>query len=159
MPMAVAFAQRHPGQVLLVDATANGGGSSRGGLSELLGLTCRFGLSDVLRSAADWRDAVEPTAVPRVGLLASGLVVAATRRFGGAKTTAAKLIAELKLSYQLILIHAGDACDSLVAPLVAAADGTLLTLGLGQTPRATAEKASSSLYLGGARLLGCVLRD
>lgn len=161
LPMAVAFAQRHPGQILLVDATArrpgvHASGSNGGGLSDFLGLTCQFGLADVVEGLVDWRDAVEPTAVPRIGLLASG-------QFGSGadsalRATATELVAELKSSYQLILIQANDACAPLVAPLVAASDGTLLLLELGRTSRAAAEKASSSLYLGGARPLGCVVR-
>jgi Mrp family chromosome partitioning ATPase len=156
LPMAVAFAQRYPGQVLLVDASAHRSGSGQGGLSEHLGLNCRFGVAHVLRATVDWRDAVEPTPVPRIGLLASGHF--ASIADSALKANAANLIAELKSSYQLVLIQAGDACDPLVAPLVAASDGTLLLLELGQTSRAVAEKASSSLYLSGARLLGCVVR-
>ena len=65
LPAAVAFAQRHPGDVLLVDATADVSGANRRGLSDHLGLACRFGLSDVLQATVDWHEAVEPTAVPR----------------------------------------------------------------------------------------------
>jgi len=161
LPMAVAFAQRCSGKILLVDAAARGPGASPSntngnGLSDLLGLTCRFGLADVLEGAVDWRNAVEPTAVARIGLLASGQLGPAadsTLRANGAD-----LIAELKSIYQLILIQASNACEPLVAPLAAASDGILLLLELGRTSRAAAEKASSSLYLSGARLLGCVVR-
>jgi Mrp family chromosome partitioning ATPase len=156
LPAAVAFAQRHSGDVLLVDAAADGNGANRRRLSHHLGLACRFGLSDVLQATVDWHDAVEPTAVPRVGLLAGGPI--SLDGDSALKAGAAKLIAELKSAYQLILIRAGDACDPLVAPLVAASDGTLLLLELGQTSRAAAERASSSLYVAGARLLGCVLQ-
>ncbi len=156
LPAAVAFAQRHPGDVLLVDAHADVSGGNRRGLSDHLGLACRFGLSDVLQATVDWHDAVEPTAVPRVGLLARGRV--AVEDESVLKAGAAKLLAELKSAYQLILIRAGDPCDSLVAPLVAASDGTVLLLELGQTPRTAVERTSSSLYVAGARLLGCVLR-
>lgn len=161
LPMAVAFAQRNPGQILLVDATArrpdaNPIGVNRGRLSDLLGLTCRFGLADVLAGAVDWCDAVEPTAVPRISLLASGQF--ASGADAALRATALELVAQLKSSYQIILIQANDACGPLVAPLVAASDGTLLLLKLSRTSRAAAERASSSLYLGGATLLGCVVR-
>ena len=156
LPAAVAFVQRHPGDVLLVDATKGGSDANRRGLSDHFGLACRFGLSDVLQATADWRDAVEPTAVPRVGLLARG--PNAVNGDSALKASATNLLAELKSAYQLVLILAGDACDPLVAPLVAASDGTLLMLELGRTSRAAAERASSSLYVAGARLLGCVLR-
>lgn len=164
LPMAVAFAQRQPGQVLLVDGSQSIGGAAsssiaRRGLTEQMGLACRFGLIDVLRSKVDWRSAIEPTAVPRIGLLASGFLPAGECASATYGTAAANLIAELKSSYQLVLIHAPDAADPLVPPLVSACDGTLLMLALGQTLRAAAEKASSSLYVAGARLLGCVVRD
>jgi hypothetical protein len=161
LPMAVAFAQRHPGQILLVDASAKRreskiGNTRRRGLSDQLGLECRFGLSDILHGAVDWRDAVEPTSVPRVGLLSGGQSVFLADT--ALKAGSAALITELKSSYQLLVIHATDVCDPLVAPLAAASDGALLALELGRTSRAVAETAASVLYLGGARLLGCLAR-
>jgi len=169
-PTAIAFAQRHPGQVLIVDATAKTAdpiGRRSGeleshlptghGLSELLGLSCRFGLTDVLRGTVDWRDAVEPTAMPRIRLLAAGGTNAPTD--SALKSAAATLIAEWKSSYQLVLIHAADATDRRLGPLVAAADGTLLSVEVGRTSRAACSNAANSLYAVGARLLGCVVRD
>ena len=169
LPAAIAFAQQYRGEVLLVElansaatnrAKANArrldadstSGCARRGLSELFGISRRFGLSDVLRGAVDWHDAVEPTAVPRIALLASGEIeVAADSTL---RPIAATLIAEWKSAYQLVLIHAPDACDPSLAPLVAASDGTLLLVKLGQTSRDAAEKASSSLYLAGAQASG-----
>ncbi|HEX4000506.1 MAG TPA: hypothetical protein VHX65_18290 [Pirellulales bacterium] len=161
LPTAVAFAQRNPGKVLLVDgtqgpATSEAGQTDRYSLNSHLGLSCRFGLSDVLRGNVDWRDAVEPTAVPRIGLLAYGADFFADSRL---RATATDLVAEWKASYQLVLIRAADACEPMLAPFAAASDGTLLLLDLCRTSRAAAVRASSSLFLAGARLLGCVVRD
>jgi Mrp family chromosome partitioning ATPase len=151
LPLGVAFAQAHSGRVLIVEAASN---ESHWPMT--VGIEFGVGLVDVLKSKADWHDAVRQTPVPRIDLLARGIgnwpvdSTAADRMHS--------LWPELKLNYTLVMVVAAEGSGPLAAVLAAVCDAAVLVIELGKTPRSAAARTKRTLESRGGRVVGCVVR-
>ncbi len=162
---AKTFIERTSAPVLLIEADsttatelsdATRAAARQRSLQELLDVCPNFGLTDVLAGDVAWQDAIVPTTIPGVSLLAN--IERDCDSISDANYAAADLIAELKTNFGLILIRAHD-CERLAnGPLVAACDGAIILVELARTTHATAEATAESLRGVGARPLGCVAR-
>jgi len=147
-PLAAVFAQANPGRVLIVDAASPARGPA------IQGITAKFGLTDVLAGATDWRDAIAPTPTPRIDLLIRGRA----RESAAAAGNVRQLVAELNSAYRLVLTVADDATNPLVGALAGACDAAVIIADLRQTTRTALFRAKRALAACRVPLAGCVIR-
>jgi len=150
--LALTMAQEYQHRVLLVDADLR-----RPTLHQLFGLRETPGLTDVLMGAATLDDAFVPLAEHHLTVLPSGIIPMHPAELLGSATMR-RVLDMLRTRFDRILIDMPP-----IAPLAdvtiasAVADGVLMIVRAGVTPKPAIERALSGLDL--SKVLGLVLND
>ena len=117
------------------------------------------GLSNVMLGEEPIDQAVQPTSIERLDVLAAGgmtddpLAVVSHSRLGA-------LLDELSPFYDVILVDAPPMCISMDSRVLSSVcDATVLVVELNQADRQTLERCAASLAESGGRLLGVVTND
>jgi capsular exopolysaccharide synthesis family protein len=148
--ISVCFAQLG-GRTLLIDADLR-----RPRCHHVLGLENRNGLSDVLAGRLDPKDAIRPTAVPRLSLIPSGSHVPNPTELVSSSFMR-DLVAILSEQFDHVLIDSPPIMPvSDTVTMARMVDGILLIVGT-DTPRQVVTEACSRLDFVGAKVLGVVL--
>jgi capsular exopolysaccharide synthesis family protein len=151
--LAVTFAQQGK-SVLIID-----GDLRKARLHRVFGITREPGLVDVIAEFATLDDAIRPTPIPNLFVLAAGTLPPNPSELLGS-VRMREVLKDVSERYDLVLIDAppvlvaGDA--SILSVLV---DGTVMVLRAGQTDRGAALAAVQQLKSVGAHMLGSVLND
>ena len=151
--LAVTFAQQGK-NVLIID-----GDLRKARLHRVFGITREPGLVDVIAEFATLEDAIRPTTVQNLSVLAAGTLPPNPSELLGSPRMR-EVLNEAAEQFDLVLIDAppvlvaGDA--SILSVLV---DGTVMVLRAGQTDRGAALAAVQQLKSVGAHMLGSVLND
>jgi capsular exopolysaccharide synthesis family protein len=151
--LAVAFA-RHGRNVLLVDCDLR-----RPRLHEIFSTEKSPGFIDLLLGKASGAEAVRPTSTERLSFLPRGEY---DERAGEALGTTRMhdLMVAFREHYDLVIFDTSPVLLTADAPAVAAlADGVLLVVRAGRTPRAAVRQTQQQLEVVGAEVLGFVLND
>jgi receptor protein-tyrosine kinase len=150
--LALALAEIPSTRVLLVDADLH-----HPGLEEYLGLPRRQGLTELLRGACPLDRAVRATSVPGISVLGPGELPRNPSELLASERLRA-LLAQLKRQFSYILIDTPEASAiSDAAMLGALADGIVLVVRLGSTPRHLVEQTQNQLEALGGNVLGLCL--
>lgn len=149
--LAVCIAQSGK-KVLLIDADLR-----KPRQHKIFGIKADMGLASVIADQTEWKDAVQPTAVPGLSLLPSGKLpsnpaeLVTSHRFK-------ELLEVVRSEYDFILVDTPPLLavsdPSIVAPQV---DGVLLVLRIVKNGRPAAERCREVLVTLGANLLGVVV--
>ncbi len=150
--LAKALAERGaPDRVLLVDADF-----------EMFSLSRRFrrpgsaGLGDVVAGKRPWRQTILPTALAQIDILPCGsLCDRPLATLNGAYWS--RLFAQWKEAYRYVLIDAGTAEQSGLAPLLQAVDATYMLVEFDRTTRSEAAATVEQLRRWGVANLATVM--
>ncbi len=146
--IALALAEAEH-SVVLVD-----GDLRRPSLHKYLGLSGLVGLSTVLSGQASLSEALQPTGVAGLTVLASGAIPPNPSELLGS-VTAQKLLSELRADFDYVIVDSTPLLAVTDAAILAAgADGVLIAARYGQTKRDQLTHAVDSLRSVNARLLG-----
>jgi capsular polysaccharide biosynthesis protein len=150
----LAAAQARAGRrTLLIDADLD-----TAGLGALLRLPRGRGLADALAAAGAWSPEIGRWEPGAVDVLPAGSADGAADLVEPARI--AEVLADLRGKYDVILISAPSALDSVTAAAVgAAADGVILVATWGSTSLADAAHAGDRVTMNAALLAGSVLVD
>jgi protein-tyrosine kinase len=150
--LALAMAQEFHRRTLLID-----GDLRSGTLHRLLGIPATPGLSDVLSGAVAAEDAILELTPQRLAVLPAGSPVdRPTEMLGSAEMR--RLLDTLRTQFDRIVIDAPPAAPLAdVGVLAPIADGVLLVVRAGRTPRPAIDRAIEDLDA--RRILGLVLND
>lgn len=150
--LAAAMAELPGCQVLIVDADLH-----HPGLESFLSLPRRQGLTEVLRGQISVDQAIQQTSIPGVSILGAGdLPDKPTELLGSDRMRA--VMNNLRQRYSYVLIDTPEAATISDASLIGAmADGILLVVRLGSTPRHYVEQTSNMLEALGGNVLGTCL--
>lgn len=150
--LAAALAELPGCQVLVVDADLH-----HPALESYLSLPRRQGLVEVLRNELSVDQAIQQTSIPGVSILGAGdLPDKPTELLGSDRMRA--IMNNLRQRYSYVLIDTPEAATISDASLVGAmADGILLVVRLGETPRHYVEQTSNMLEALGGNVLGTCL--
>src|SRR3954464_10038900 len=150
--LALTMAQEYNERVLLLDADLR-----RPSLHRLFGISDTPGLTDVLMGGATIDDALVPVPEHRLTILPAGIVpTQPTELLGSASMQ--RVIDQLRTRFDRILIDmppAAPLADLTVAS--ALADGVLMIVRAGVTPKPAIERALAGLD--NSKVLGLVLND
>lgn len=150
--LALALAEVPGTGVLMIDADLHAPA-----LEQYLDLPRRAGLSELLGGRVGLDRAIRATSAPNVSLLAAGeLPVNPTELLGSERIRT--VLGQCKQRFSYILIdtpEAGTISDA--ALLGTQADGVLLVVRLGSTPRHLVEQTYNMLEMMGANVLGTCL--
>ncbi|MDF1800048.1 MAG: CpsD/CapB family tyrosine-protein kinase [Planctomycetota bacterium] len=151
--LALALAEQPHLRVLVVDADLH-----RPAIEDHLGLPRRQGLAELLAGGLDLDRAIRPTSVPRLSVLGSGSLEGNPAQYLGTDRLKS-ILRTLKREFDYVVIDAPATLDfNDASQLALMADGTILAVRLGQTPKYLVEQAANVLEGLGANLLGtCVL--
>ncbi len=150
--LAIAMAEMPGIQVLAVDADLHGPG-----IEQYLGLPRRQGLAEVLGGTLSMDQAVRQTSVPGVSILGAGRQPANPSELLGSDRMRS-LLNRLRQRYTYGLIDTPAATSISDASLLGAmADGILLVVRLGSTPRHFVEETHNQLEALGGNVLGMCL--
>jgi capsular exopolysaccharide synthesis family protein len=150
--LAVAMAEVPGTGVLLLDADLH-----EPALEGYLGLERRQGLTDLLRGTCPMDRAIRATSVANISVLGPGELPNNPSELLGSERMRA-LLAQLKQRFSYILIDTPEALSISDAALIGAmADGILLVVRLGSTPRHYVEQAHNMLETMGGNVLGTCL--
>lgn len=150
--LALALTEVPGTRVLLVDADLH-----RPSLEEYLGLPRRQGLTELLRATCPLDRALRQTSANNVWILGSGELPQNPSELLGSERMKT-LIAQFKQRYSYILIDTPQALTISDASLLGAlADGVLLVVRLGSTPRHLVEQTHNLLEALGGNVLGTCL--
>lgn len=151
--LAVTYAQEGK-RVLVVDADLR-----KPALHHWFNVSNLSGLTSVLMNESPWQNAVKPTDVEGLSVLASGPTPPnPTEMLNSNKMN--QLIEEFKAQYDLVIFDGPPALlmsDSLI--IAAKCDGVLIVVSGGVTKRQHAEKLYVSLEHVNAKVLGVVLNN
>lgn len=150
--LALALAELPGTRVLLLDADLHAPA-----LEDYLELPHRAGLSELLGGRIGLDRAIRATSVPNVSLLAAGeLPLNPTELLGSERMRT--VLAACKQRFSYILIDTPEASTiSDAALLGAVADGIVLVVRLGSTPRHVVEQTYNMLETMGGNVLGTCL--
>ena len=150
--LALALAEVPGTHVLMLDADLHAPS-----LEDYLGLPHRAGLSELLGGRVGMDRAIRTTCVPNVSLLAAGeLPVNPTELIGSDRMRT--LLGACKQRFSYILIDTPEALTISDAALLSSmADGALLVVRLGSTPRHLVEQTYNMLETMGGNVLGTCL--
>lgn len=150
--LAVAMAEVPGTRVLIVDADLH-----VPSIEVVLGLPRRQGLTELLRGSCPIDRAVRATSVPNVALLGPGELPANPSEVLGSDRMRT-LLAQLKQRFSYILIDTPEALSISDAALLGAmADGIVLVVRMGSTPRQYVEQTHNMLETMGGNVLGTCL--
>jgi len=150
--LALAMAEVPGTRVLMVDADLHGPS-----LEFYLGLPRRQGLVELLRGQCALDRAIRATSVPNVSLLGAGELPRNPSELIGSERLRT-LLAQLKQRFSYILIDTPEALSISDASLLGAiADGIILVVRLGSTPRHFVEQVHNQLETMGGNVLGTCL--
>lgn len=149
----LAIALAHSGEhVVLIDADLR-----RPRLAELFGLDGLDGLTTTLVGSVDPADAVQPTRIPGLDVLATGKLPPNPSELL-ATNAMADLVHVLRAEYDVVLFDAPPLLPVADAAVLATlSDGAVLLVRHGRTSREQVRAAVGRLEAVGARLLGTVL--
>jgi capsular exopolysaccharide synthesis family protein len=151
--LAVTFAQQGL-RVLLVDCDLR-----RPRLHSLFQVKMEPGLAEVLHGIVDPPDAVRPTSVGGLSILACGMLTHNPAELLGG-TAMRDLLASLGSEFDIVIL---DTTPLLVAAdaaiLGSYADGVVMVVRAGRTERGSAQEALYQLNAMGARIVGAVLNE
>jgi Mrp family chromosome partitioning ATPase len=149
--LARMLARRFPGEVVAVDADAQGAG-----LAAQFGLESSRGLADILSGRASWRDALQT--VDHAG---PGVIPRGAGRYGGRLEVESRplrsLVDSLRRHARLVVVNAPPLTSEAAPPLLPLGDALYLVVRIGHTPRRAAAEAVARLQQSGAPLYGCIL--
>ena len=150
--LAISLAEVPGTRVLLVDADMH-----HPSLEFYLGLPRRQGFSELLRGTCSLDRAIRPTSAPNVSILGAGQLPDNPSELLGSDRMHA-LIASFKQRFSYILIDTPEALSISDAALVGSvADGIILVVRLGSTPRHFVEQTHNMLETMGGNVLGTCL--
>jgi len=150
--LACAMAELPGMEVLVVDANLH-----HPKLEEYLSLPRRQGLSEVLSGILPMSQAVRATSVPGVSIMGAGRLPANPSELLGSDRMRA-LLNQLRQRYSYVLLDTPEAVSISDASLLGAiADGILLVVRLGRTPRHFVEQTHNALESLGGNVLGTCL--
>lgn len=151
--LAAVFAQQGL-RVVIVDADLR-----RAKVHSVFGLPRTPGLSETLLSELPVDEAVRPSGVENLDVLAAGrLVPHVSELLGGAAM--GRLLRELSGRYDLVIVDTPPVMAAADAEILAAqCDALLMVARAGQTDRQSARHAADQLRAVGARIVGAVLND
>jgi len=147
--LALAFAELPHMTVLVID-----GNTHKPAVEARLGLPLRQGLSELFRGKLDPDRAVRETSVKGLFVLGAGGAEGNPAQYLGTDRMGS-LLQMLKQRFDYVIVDAPSTLEFNDASQVAAmADGTLLAVRLGETPKHLVEQAVNLLEGLGANLLG-----
>lgn len=126
-------------------------------LHKVFGKENRIGVTSILTGHATLEEALQPTDHPRLRFLPSGPVPPNPAEMLASKAMR-RLIAEVEASAEMVIFDSAPVIAVTDAALLApAVGGTLLVVGIGQTPRDIARQAKEQLEKVNAVILGVVV--
>ncbi|WNQ10833.1 CpsD/CapB family tyrosine-protein kinase [Paenibacillus aurantius] len=141
-------------KVLLIDADLR-----KPTVHHIFGLSNRFGVTNLLTTPADFKEAVRETHVDNLHVLTSGPTPPNPSELLGSKKME-NLVHALKEAFDVLIIDTPPTLAVTDAQIVAAlCDGVLLVLESGRIKREIARKAKANLEHVNARILGIVLNN
>ncbi|MFT4710794.1 MAG: succinoglycan biosynthesis transport protein ExoP [Bacteroidia bacterium] len=151
--LAMALVELPHLRVLVIDANLH-----TPGVEKRLGLPRRQGLSELLAGNLDMDQATRETSIPRFYVMGSGQPPANPSQYLGTDRMGS-VLHTLKRTFDYVLIDTPAVLEFNDASLVARlADGVMIAVRLGMTPKYLVEQAAGVLEGLGANLLGtCVL--
>lgn len=150
--LALAMAEVPGTRALLVDADLH-----HPALEYYLGLPRRQGLTELLRAQCSLDRAIRATSVPNVSIIGAGQLPRNSSELLGSERMRT-LIAAFKQRFSYILIDTPEAMTISDASLLGAiADGIILVVRLGSTPRHYVEQTHNMLETMGGNVLGSCL--
>jgi len=139
-------------QVLVVDADLH-----QPSIEESLGLPLRKGLADLLAGGVSLDNAVRATSVPGVSILGAGTLPKNPSQLLGSDRMRT-VLDKLRQNYSYVLIDTPAAAGVSDASLLGAmADGILMVVRLGSTPRQFVQQTINVLESLGGNVLGTCL--
>jgi capsular exopolysaccharide synthesis family protein len=150
--LAVALAELPGNEVLIVDADLH-----HPAIEEYLELPNRQGLADVLSGSCSLDDGIRATSIESVSVMGAGsLPDNPTRLLGSDRMKV--VLNQLKQRFSFVLIDTPEAMTISDASLIGGmADGILLVVRLGSTPRQYVEQTHNTLETLGGNVLGTCL--
>ena len=144
-----------PGQkVLVVDADLH-----HPSIEDHLGIPRRVGLADLLRGRASLDTVVRTTAIPGVSVLGPGNLPGNPSELLGSDRMRT-VLNQLRQRYSYVLVDTPEAMTiSDASQLGAIADGVLMVVRLGYTPRHYVEQTVNTIEALGGNILGTCLTD
>lgn len=150
--LAIALAEIQSARILMLDADLH-----HPALERFLGLPRRQGLTELLRGGCPLDRAVRATSIPNVALLGPGELPQNPSELLGSDRMRT-VLGQLKQRYSYILIDTPAVMAISDASLLGAlADGIVLVVRLGSTPRQFVEQAHNTLETMGGNVLGTCL--
>jgi len=151
--LAVTFAQSER-KVVLIDCDMR-----KPTAHHTFTLSNRVGLSSVLSSQLKLQDVIQPSPIPNLDIITSGNIPPnPTEMIASNRMTT--MLEELKQMYDMILIDTPPLLAVTDAQIAATkSDGVVLVIDQGKVKKEVALKATKSLELVKARLLGVVLNN
>lgn len=150
--LAVALAELPGNEVLIVDADLH-----HPAIEEYLELPNRQGLADVLAGRCSLDAGIRPTAIEGVSVMGAGTLPDNPTRLLGSDRMKV-VLNQLKQRFSFVLIDTPEAMTISDASLIGGmADGILLVVRLGSTPRQYVEQTHNTLETLGGNVLGTCL--
>jgi len=150
--LALAMGEVPGNRVLVIDADLHAPS-----IEEYLGLPRRQGLTELLQGRIGIDRSVRQTSVPSLSLLSAGELPANPSELLGSERMKT-LLSTFKQRYSYILIDTPEALSISDGPLLGAmADGVILVVRLGSTPRHFVEQTYHMLETMGGNVLGTCL--
>lgn len=150
--LACAMAELPGMEVLVVDANLH-----HPQLEDYLSLPRRQGLTEVLSGTLALDQAARATSVPGVSIIGAGRLPTNSSELLGSDRMRA-LLNQLRQRYSYVILDTPEAVNISDASLLGAiADGILLVVRLGQTPRHFVEQTHNALEALGGNVLGTCL--
>lgn len=150
--LAVAMAELPGTHVVIVDADLH-----HPGLERYLDLPHRQGLTEVLSGNLSLDQAIRQTSLPGVSIIGPGELPTNSSELLGSDRMRS-VMNRLRQRYSYVIIDTPEAMTISDASLLGAmADGILLVVRLGETPRYYVEQAANTLEALGGNLLGTCL--
>ena len=150
--LGLALAELPGTEVLLIDANLHSPG-----IEGYLGLQNRQGLADVLAGTCDLDSAVRATSIPGVQVMGAGTLPDNPSQLLGSERMRT-VMGTLKRGFSYVLIDTPEALRISDASLIGGiADGVILVVRLGMTPRHHVEQTHNTLEALGGNVLGTCL--
>lgn len=150
--LAIALAEIQGARILLLDADLH-----HPSLERYLGLPRRQGLTELVRGTCPMDRAVRATSIANVSLLAPGQLPTNPSELLGSDRVRI-VLGQLKQRFSYILIDTPEAMTISDASMLGAiADGIVLVVRLGSTPRQFVEQTHNTLETMGGNVLGTCL--
>jgi len=150
--LAVAMSELHGARILVLDADLH-----HPSVERYLGLPRRQGLTELLRGQCPLDRAVRATSIPNVSVMGAGQLPENPSELLGSDRVQI-VLSQLKQRYSFILIDTPESMTISDASMLGAlADGILLVVRLGSTPRHFVEQTHNTLETLGGNVLGTCL--